>query len=82
MPDRPPNQVLNESIVEAIFDLTLAVVVFFIFVIWRQCDQRQTGSSSLLRLNHRERDCLGFPRRDDAVRELEMREGFAFSSGT
>ena len=39
MLDPPPNQVLNESIVEAIFDLTLAVVVFFYFVIWRQCDQ-------------------------------------------
>jgi hypothetical protein len=39
-------------------------------VIWRRCDQQQTSSPSFLRLNHRERDGLGFPRRDDAVREI------------
>ena len=54
----------------------------FSFLFWRQCDQQQSGFPSLLRLNHRERGRLGFPCRDDAVRDMETREGFAFSSGT
>jgi hypothetical protein len=53
----------------------------FSFLFWRQCDQRQTGCSSLLRLNHRERNDLDFPCRDDAVREIKMRQGFGSATG-
>jgi hypothetical protein len=72
----PPDHTSGCGLVQLILERVQREAIVC-FVICRRCDQQQTGSPNLLRLNHRERDDLDFPRRDDAVRETELRQGLA-----